>query len=61
MKVLIQNIDLLEPYNKNIELINNVYTKSNSIDLIVCNFAFHYLMKDEKSLKNICKFIDYEI
>ena len=24
MKVLIQNIDLLEPYNKNIELINNV-------------------------------------
>jgi hypothetical protein len=58
MNILIQNVDLLDDYKDNIEKINNVYTKRN-IDLIMCNFAFHYFVKDKKSLKNICKLINH--
>lgn len=60
MNILIQNVDLLDPYKKNIELIhNNIYNLSNDIDVIVCNFAFHYLIGTQNSLENICKFINY--
>jgi ubiquinone/menaquinone biosynthesis C-methylase UbiE len=58
MNILIQNVDLFDNYKDIIEKINNVYT-DKSIDLIMCMFAFHYLMKNMKSLKNICKLINY--
>ena len=58
MNILIQNIDLLDSYKDNIKKIDNIYTSQN-IDLIVCNFAFHYLIKDMDSLQNICKFINH--
>lgn len=56
--ILIQNVDLFDNYKDNIEKINNVYSGQN-IDLIMCNLAFHYLMKNKKSLQNICKLIDH--
>jgi len=58
MKILIQNVDLLDDYNKNIRKVDNVYN-SNKIDLIMCNLAFHYFMKDKKSMENIIKLIDH--
>lgn len=58
MNILVQNVDLLDPYKKNVRLINNVYSLQN-IDLIMCNFAFHYFVKDKKSVRNICKFINH--
>lgn len=58
MQVLIQNVNLLDKYRDNIERIDNVYTRRN-IDLIVCNMAFHYLMKNKKSLRNICRLINH--
>lgn len=58
MNVLIQNVDLLEPYKKTISAIDNVYTSQN-IDLIMCNFAFHYFVKDVNSLQNVCGLIDH--
>jgi hypothetical protein len=58
MNILIQNIDLLDSYKDNIKKIDNIYTSQN-IDLIVCNFAFHYLIKYMYSLINICKFINH--
>jgi hypothetical protein len=58
MNILIQNVDLLEPYKNTIAAINNVYTLQN-IDLIMCNFAFHYFVKDKESIENICKLINY--
>lgn len=59
MNILIQNVDLLDSYKKNIKKIKNVYQKKEDIDLIICNFALHYFMKNKKSLKNICKMINY--
>jgi hypothetical protein len=58
MNILIQNIDLLDSYEENIDKINNVY-KDKKTDLIICNFAFHYLLKNKKSLKNICELINF--
>jgi hypothetical protein len=60
MKILVQNVNLLDKYKDIIESIENVYTyKSENIDLIMCNLAFHYLIKDKKSISNICKLINY--
>lgn len=58
MNILIQNVDLLDKYQNNIQLINNIHTKQN-IDMIMCNLAFHYLMKNKKSLENVCKLINH--
>lgn len=58
MNILIQNVDLLDNYKDNIKAINNVYTNQN-IDLIMCNFALHYFMKNNKLLENICKLINH--
>jgi hypothetical protein len=60
MNILIQNVDLLKPYKENIKLIDNVYSSQDrAIDLIMCNFAFHYFVESEKSIKNVCKFINH--
>lgn len=59
MSILVQNVDLLDPYKKIIYHINNVYTRKQQIDLIMCNFAFHYMVGDKKSLQNICSLIGY--
>jgi hypothetical protein len=58
MSILIQNLDLTDSYKINIEKINNVYNSSN-INLIVSNFSLQYFIKDNKSLENICKLINY--
>jgi SAM-dependent methyltransferase len=58
MNILIQNVDLLDTYEENINKISNVY-KDKKTDLIICNFAFHYLLKNKKSLKNICELVNF--
>ncbi len=58
MNILIENVDLMKPYKKNIKIIDNVYTLQN-IDLIMCNFAFHYFVENKKSIQNICKLINH--
>ncbi len=59
MKILIQNVDLLDPYKKNIKIIDNVYPFQQDTDLIMCNFALHYFVKNKKSVGNICRFINH--
>jgi SAM-dependent methyltransferase len=58
MNILTQNVDLLDSYEENINKINNVF-EDKKVDLIICNFAFHYLLKNKKSLKNICELINF--
>ena len=36
-----------------------IYIPGNGVDLIVCNFAFHYFISDKKSLLNVIKFVNY--
>ena len=58
MNILVQNVDLLDNYSDNIKAISNVYNE-RYIDLIMCNFAFHYFVKNEESLENVCKLINH--
>jgi hypothetical protein len=63
-------IDLNKNYEQNIKYINNSFLNvdnyvkiptygKNSIPVIFCNFAMHYLMHNDKSEKNIISFISY--
>ncbi len=60
MNVQVHQIDMTHDYNQNIKtLSNDLYLPSTGVDLIVCNFAFHYFLKNTKSLKNVISFINH--
>jgi len=60
MYVMTQPLDLNRPYLDNIEALSlsNINIPTNGFNLIMCNFAFHYFLNSEKSINNICKFIN---
>jgi SAM-dependent methyltransferase len=59
--LLISQMDLNQPSELNINKIESIFKnfKSNSVDLIICNFAFHYLVEDISHINNIVSFISY--
>jgi SAM-dependent methyltransferase len=59
MAILAQQVDINDDYNINIEKIQSVEIGENQMDLIICNFAFHYFVKNKKSILNVIKFIKY--
>jgi len=61
MRILIQNVDLIEDYKMNIRKIERVYNRNRSMEVIMCNFAFHYMMRDRGTLENIIKMVEYYI
>jgi len=59
IKIFTKNIDLLEN-NKNIIKELSIFNiEKESIDIIICNFAIHYLLINEEKLLNIIKLLDY--
>lgn len=40
-------------------IINSFYNLKGKIDHIVCNFSFHYFLREIKTLNNIAKIIDF--
>ena len=58
IKILIQNIDLKENYSDIINKINLLEIKKNSADVIICNFAIHYIIINEDQLLNLIKLLD---
>lgn len=61
MYIMSQQLDLTAPYKDNIaQLINsNIQLPNNGFDLIVCNFALHYLIGTYANVINIGKFINH--
>lgn len=60
MSILLHQIDLTADYKDNVEMLfKDIQLLPNSYDLLMCNFAFHYLIADKKHLINIAKFISY--
>jgi SAM-dependent methyltransferase len=60
MNVQIHQMDMTNDYKDNIQkLTDDINIPTTGVDLIICNFAFHYFLKDSKSLKNVLKFIDH--
>jgi hypothetical protein len=56
-ELIVRNIDLNNDYKKNIITLD----KSNvpKVDLIICNFALHYMLFDEYKMENIIGFISH--
>jgi SAM-dependent methyltransferase len=59
MNILTHQLDINADYKKNIEKLNDIIIPNEGVDLIVCNFAFHYFISDKKSLINVVKFISH--
>jgi hypothetical protein len=59
MNIKSLQLDLNNDYKMNLEYINNTRIKipTEGFNFIVCNFAFHYLIKNKKYIQNIIKFI----
>ena len=59
--IKIQQLDLNKNYKENIEQITASYLMipNSGFDIIVCNFALHYLIATQNNLTNVIKFIDH--
>lgn len=51
MNIYVKEVDLTTPYTKIIKDFSDI--PLNSADIILCNFAIHYLADNEKNIKNI--------
>ena len=60
MNIQLHQIDMTHDYKENIQkLTDDICIPTLGVDMIVCNFAFHYFLADNKSLKNVIKFIGH--
>jgi SAM-dependent methyltransferase len=58
-KIMIQRLDLLEKYKKNIEILANsrISAPTGGFEFINCNFAFHYFCESKENILNVLKFV----
>lgn len=56
MSIAVKQMNLNNDYKKNIEQLVGLRIKAKSMDYIVCNFAFHYFVRNKASIMNIGKF-----
>lgn len=61
LNVLTQQLDLNDPFKDNITklTLSNISIPHGGFDLIVCNFALHYLISTKAAVVNIAKFINW--
>lgn len=59
MKIFTKNIDLLEDNKTIIKELSIFNIEKESVDIIICNFAIHYLLINEEKLLNLIKLLDY--
>ena len=59
MQILVHQMNMLHKTDTNIAKLQYLPVSKDSVNLIICNFAFHYFLADKKSLTNVVKFIDY--
>lgn len=59
MSVYTQNIDLKTNYKEILKSLDKFNIEKESIDLIICNFAIHYIIKNEENLFNLINLLNY--
>jgi len=59
IKIFIKNIDLKSNYTEIIKNLNSLDIKKESADIIICNFAIHYIIINEDYLLNLIKLLDH--
>lgn len=58
MNIQIHQLDVNNDYKNNIEKLTEINIPNHGVDLIICNFAFHYFLANRKNLINVIKFIN---
>jgi len=59
MEIYTKHINLTDNYKDIIKELNIFELKKDSIDIIICNFAIHYIISNEDNLINIIKLLNY--
>ncbi len=59
MKIYIQEINLTDNYKTIIKQLEKFTVTKESIDIMICNFAIHYLINNEDNLINLIKLLEY--
>lgn len=59
LNILTCRLNLLDDYKSNLALMEKVDIPHEGVDLVVCNFAFHYFIENKSSLLNVMNFISY--
>jgi SAM-dependent methyltransferase len=59
MAINVARVDINEPYQQNIKIINAVALQAGGCDVVLCNLAFHYFLGTSRNITNVIKFIDY--
>lgn len=59
MKIFTQEINLTTNYKDIIKKLDKFNISKESIDIIICNFAIHYIISNEDNLSNLIKLLSY--
>jgi SAM-dependent methyltransferase len=59
MSIQVHQLDINDEYKDNIVRLAEINIPATGVNLIVCNFAFHYFLATRKSLINVVKFINH--
>ena len=59
MKIYVQEINLTDNYKNIIKQLEKFIVNKESIDIMICNFAIHYLINNEDNLINLIKLLEY--
>ena len=59
MKIYVQEINLTDNYKNIIKQLEKFTIVKESIDIMICNFAIHYLINNEDNLINLIKLLEY--
>lgn len=59
MKIFTQEINLTTNYKEIIKNLDKFNILKGTIDVMICNFAIHYIISNDENLNNIIKLLDY--
>lgn len=59
MKIYVKNINLTSDYSLIIKNLEEFEIKKESVDVIICNFAIHYILINEGNLINLIKLLNH--
>ena len=59
MKIYVKNINLTTDYSIIIKILEEFDIKKESVDIIICNFAIHYILINEGNLINLIKLLNH--
>lgn len=59
MKIYVKNINLTTEYSLIIKNLEEFDIKKESVDVIICNFAIHYILINEGNLINLIKILNH--